>query len=387
MTSRRAVHVARVLLALGICGTAHVSSLRAQRISLGTGPATERRASWRLTTTIDQGWDSNVRFIGARDADFNTQANSVLSVIRVKPRGQIGITMSGGLIRYGTLTDFNTFNYSAQTDIIRRLTPYLSGWASAGYQKLLTVSVVGPGLPLLGLANQSTALGNVGLERRFSAFTTLRVEGGYSSTTFDTNALLPGDAFTSLAQLRHRYSQHGAAVSLVAKVQQGEAQGVALQSQSLEAGWEPKIGAATLRVLSGATRVVVPASRPKFLATGLVQLSDSIRHGVFLAGLSRDVSQGFGLGQLLTNEIGSVSYDFRARKGNIVTLSGLLARSVPASGVGTRFTSQALTAGVRRVLSTGITVGAGATYRRRKDVVEASGYGGQLSFGYSLGSR
>ena len=306
-------------------------------------------------------------------------------MMRVRPRGRVGVTASGGLLRYGELTAFNTFNYSAIVDGSRRFTPFLTGWASAGYQKLLTVDVVGPGLPLLGLANQKTALGNVGLERRFTPLTSLKVEGGYTSTTFDTDRLLPGDAITSRAELRHRYNP-GSAVSLVAKVQQGDAQGVSLETQALEAGWEPRIGSATLRLFAGATRVVL-ASTTTYLPTGAMQLSDSVgAHGVLQVGLSRDVAQAFGLGQLQTNEIGTLSYDLRARRGNFVTLTGVVARSAPSSGAGIDFTTQALTAGVRRVLSSGVTIGAGATYRRRKDVVVASGYGGLISLGYTLGS-
>jgi hypothetical protein len=386
MTARRVVRTARAFLALGLCASVSDSVLVAQRIEAARGPSTERRGSWGLITTVDQGWDSNVRFLSSSDADYITQVRSVLTGMRVRPRGRIGVTASGGLVRYGALSSFNTFNYSAIVDGSRRLTPFLTGWASAGYQKLLTVDVVGPGLPLLGLANQNTVLGNLGIERRFTPLTSLRVEGGYTSTTFDTDRLLPGDVITGRSELRHRYSPRGA-MSLVAKVQQGDAQGVSLEAQALEAGWEPRIGSATLRVLAGATRVVL-ASTTTYLPTGSVQLSDSVgARAVFQAGLSRDVAQAFGLGQLLTNEIGTVSYDFRARSGDFLTLTGVVARSSPTSGTGTEFVTQAVTAGVRRVLSTGVTFGAGATYRRRKDVVVASGYGGLISLGYSLGSR
>jgi hypothetical protein len=41
----------------------------------------------------------------------------------------------------------------------------------------------------------------------------------------------------------------------------------------------------------------------------------------------------------------------------------------------------------RKVFGTGLTIGSGASYRYRKDVAEASGFGGQAQVGFALGSR
>lgn len=387
MTRAMQTLAARVALALAAAGTVLAPSAHAQRTMTPSAMSPEaKRSEWLLVTTVEQGWDSNVRYLTGKDADFITQGNASLKVLRIRPRSKVGITASGGLVNYRTVTDFNAFTYAVGLDGNRRLTPKVTGFAGAGYQKRLSTDVVGAaGLPLLSLSNQETFNAATGLERRFSPATTATADVTYSSTTFDSPALVPGSAWVGKGQVKHLYGRRSS-VSVLGEVQQGQSQGVPLDAQTLSLGWEPPLGRLQGKFVLGSTRISTGAT-PQYIATGAAQLSDSLGGGAFTAGVARSVSQAFGVGQLLTNEGASLSYDFKARRGNFVTLGAATSRSIPSSGTGIRFTSQALTAGLRRVLRSGLTLGASASYRQRKDIVEAKGYGFNMAFGYAFGSR
>lgn len=387
MTTRFPTSAARVALALAAVGTALAPVVHAQRTMTPSAMSTEaKRSEWLLVTTVEQGWDSNVRYLTGKDADFITQGNASLKALRIRPRGKVGITASGGIVNYRTVTDFNAFTYAVGVDGNRRLTPKVTGFAGAGYQKRLSTDVVGAaGLPLLSLSNQRTFSAATGLERRFSPATTANAELVFSNTTFDSPALVPGSAWVGKGQVKHLYGRRSS-VSLLTEVQQGESQGVPLDAQTLSAGWEPPLGRLQGKFVLGSTRIATGAA-PRYVATGAAQLSDSVAGGAFTAGVARSVSQAFGVGQLLTNEGATLGYEFKARRGNFITLGAAASRSIPSSGTGIRFTSQALTAGLRRVLRSGLTLGASTSYRQRKDLVEATGYGFNMAFGYAFGSR
>ncbi len=377
----RCTRVLAVVMLLASAG----SGLGAQRSITQARARPESRSSWLLVTTADQGWDSNVRFLDSKDADEIRRMNSALTLVRIRPRSRIGVSASGSLLRYGRVDDFNTINYGGLIDASRRFTAFTSGWASAGFQKVLAATVAGTRLPLLAISNQTSTVATAGLEKRLTALTSLVIEGGYTDTRFDDVTLVPGHAYTASAELMHRYNSRER-FGLEAQVQDGAAQAIPLRSQSLSAAWEPRVGSGTLRVAAGLSRTST-GFEPSYVPTGVLQYSDSLGPGVLLTGASRTVAQAFGIGLLLINDIASVSYEYRTRKGTFLSLGGNVAASVPSDGIGPTFTSQAVTADMRRVLASGVTFGLGASYRQRRDFVTASGYGGQVAVGYSLGSR
>ncbi|MCC7053612.1 MAG: hypothetical protein IT355_10105 [Gemmatimonadaceae bacterium] len=387
MTRVTPVRTARGALALLAVATAVPSIGAAQRSTTPSAMSTSaKRSEWLLVNTVEQGWDSNVRYLSTADADYISQGRSALSVLHIRPRGRVAVRAAGALVRYRDLKDFNAFTYDLGLDGNRRFSAVVTGFAGVGYQKRLSTDVVGlAGLPLLALSNQTTFSAATGIERRISSTTTGSVEFGYSSTTFDTPALRPGNALTGKGQLRHLYGRRSA-ISLLTEVQDGASQGIPLAAQGLSAGWEPSLGQAQAKFVAGATRISTGAAA-RVIATGAAQLSDSVGRGILAAGVSRGVSQAFGIGQLLTNDVATLTYDFQARRGNFVTVAAALASSAPSAGAGTTFRSSSVTAGLRRVLRSGVTAGASASYRQRKDIAVASGLAANLALGYTLGSR
>jgi len=359
--------------------------LVAQRSMTQERARPEQRSTWLLVTTADAGWDSNVRFLEGEDPDQIRRVNSEFTAVRVRPRSSIAVAARGSWLQYERVEDFNTVNYGGRVDVSRRLTAFTSGWVNAGYEKLLSAAVTGIGLPLLAIANQTNAVAGAGVEQRLTALTTLVAEGGYSDTRFDDATLIPGHVLTGSLELQHRYNSRER-YAFEARVEDGEAQNIPLRTQSIAAAWEPRVGAGTLRLAGGVTRASTGASA-NLVPTGVVQFSDSAGPGVLLAGVTRTVSQAFGIGQLLINDVGTVSYEYTTRRGTALLLAGNLGLSTPSDGVGPSFRSEAVTADMRRVLRSGVTFGLGASYRQRKDFVTASGYGGQVAFGYTLGSR
>ncbi len=360
-------------------------SLEAQRS--GPVPAGSVHSSWLWTTTAEQGWDSNVRYLtGDDDKDFVTRINTAVAVLRQGARGSLGLTAAGSAIRYNELSPLNTYTYEFNLNGIRRLTPQTTGQAGAFYRTRLTTDVLGTvQLPLLGLSFQKSGGGVVSADRRFSAASTGHAEIGYTYVTFDSPVLVPGGALTARASSTHQYSRR-AGYTFVADVQEGKANGLPLSSQSVGAGWLPRLGSVQLRLIGGVTRFS-SGGPAKFLPTGSAEGRDSIGPGVLSAGYTRAVSQAFGIGQLLTTGAATVAYDFQAKRGNFVTLGASMADSKVSSGAGLRFKSRAATASFRRVLRSGFTFGSGVAYRQREDVTKASGMAAQMQIGYTFGSR
>lgn len=352
----------------------------------GPVPAGAVRSSWLWSTTAEQGWDSNVRYITQDDPDYISRINTALAVVRQGARGSLGLTASGSGILYADLNELNTFTYEFVADGRRRLTPRTSGQAGAFYRTRLSTDVIGTlQLPILGLAFQKSGGGTVSAEHLFSTSTTGRAELGYTYVTFDTPVLVPGGALTARLQSTHRYSRRASYIFGL-DVQEGRANGLPLSSQAAVAGWQPRLGSVNLRLIGGVTRFS-SGGPAKFLPTGTAEVRDSIGPGTLSAGYTRSVSQAFGIGQLLTTGAATVAYDFQAKRGNFVTLGASMADSKVSSGAGLRFKSRAATAAFRRVLPNGFTFGSGVSYRQREDVTTASGTAAQVQIGYTLGSR
>lgn len=350
-------------------------------------PASMVRSAWLWRTTMEQGWDSNVRFTsGADDPDYVSRVNSSVALLRAGLRGSMGVIVDGSLVRYNQIEGFNTVNYDLILTGKRRITPLTTGTAGVFHRKLLATGVVGAvQLPLLALANQTSTGADMMVEHRLTPKISGVLDAAYTFVAFDTPALLSGGAVQVRVRGRRQYTSRDA-VLLEGVVQQGRSNGLPLSAQTVEAGWEPQLGRVGLRLLGGMTRVSTggPSST---VPTGLAEVRDSIGHGLFSAGTTRSVAQAFGVGQLLTTTAGSVAYDFQARRGNFLTLGASIADSRESTGAGIRFQSSLFSASLRRVLSNGATFGCGVAYREREDVTTASGLGAQMQLGYTFGSR
>jgi hypothetical protein len=188
------------------------------------------------------------------------------------------------------------------------------------------------------------------------------------------------------ALFSHRYSPFGALISEI-DVMQGTAQGIPTALQTVQVGWEPRVGrTATFRILAGATRGSA-GSASKVIPSGTATLADSVGIGRLSVNYGYQATPAFGLGGVITNSAVSASYDLQARRGNFVTISGVSAVSKQTVGGGTPIRTEILIATLRRVFRSGLTMTLGSSYRARHDVAEATGYNAQLGFGYTFGSH
>jgi hypothetical protein len=389
--------VVRTKLRVAVVGSAAALCLAATAAAQTTPPRRllakpPARNSWSLSTTAEQGWDSNVSYLAGKDPDYVRRLNAQLAVIRVGPRGSVGLRGSGGAISYERRKEFETFQSELALEGTRRISPLNTGTATGFYSRRLTTDLFGGlGLPILGgLILQQSVGGSVMGVRRLTPRTSARVDATYTSVTFDSPALIPGSVFGTVALLSHRYARQSS-VSLGAEVQQGTALGNPLALQTVSAGWSPELGGVQARLIAGGTRISSggPAS---YLPTGLAELSDSLGKGLWRAGFVRSASQAFGLGRYLTTNAGSIGYDVQAGEGNFLSLGAFIASSAQSGTAlpgqqNTPFRTRAATAAYRRVLSSGITLGLGASYRERDDFVKATGYSGNFALGYTLGRR
>lgn len=382
---RRVPVVKRVGLLAGLIGVCCASALHAQG-GVAAGPA---RSLWLLTTTGEYGYESNIVYAAAPDAvsDFLARLNTSLRVVRARARTTLEMQASGSALFYQRSKPLNALAYDVSGTGTRRISAATAGSATVYYRNLLTNQglVTGPGSLLLRRAIQRSIGGSFTLGRRVSAFTNAGLSGSYTNVTFDTPGLIPGAAFTGLAAVRHQFRRAGTAGVLLA-MEEGSAQGSPLRAQSASGEWGSVVKKVRLQITAGVTRSATgPVAR--YLMTGAALVGDSIGPGSFSAGYSRSASQAFGIGQLLVTDGFTSSYDFQARRGNFVTVSGFIGESRLSTGVGTALKSSGVSAGFRRVVQSGLTVGGGASYRQRRDIVQASGYGVSLGAGYTMPSR
>lgn len=347
-----------------------------------------QRSSWFAGAQVEQGYDSNVRYDvdSARISDYNRRLTASVQASRVRARTTLGIAANGSIIRYQALKALNAVSYDINPTAIRRLSAHTTGSVGAYFRQVLSSEVVlTPSALLYSRAIQKSVGGNVGITKRFSAFNSGAIDAGYGRVTFDRPGLIPGSSLNARGQFAHLLRTRGA-VGIVTDVTQGDAQGTKLATQSLSALVSPKIAKLKLTIIAGATRTQTD-SVSAILPSGSVQLSDSIGPGSYSVGYSRAASQAFGLGALLVSDAVTASYDFQARKGNLVTLGGWWGNSRTTAGPSRSLQSRAAFASVRRVLKGGITLAGTTSYRQRKDLIEASGFSAQFGLGFALRPR
>jgi hypothetical protein len=347
-----------------------------------------QRSSWFASLSGEQGWDNNVRYEAdsSRISDQNRRLTATANITRVRARTTFALSSTGSVVRYQTLKALNVVSYDVNLGATRRLTAHTAGSAGAFYRNVLSSEVVTtPTTLLFQRALQKSVGGNAGLTRKFSAFNGAAFDVSYSSVKFDRPGLVPGSSWSGRGQFAHALRRRGT-IGVVVDFSQGDAQGVQLGTQSLSALVLPKLGKLSISVIAGATRTVTDSSAT-FLPSGSVQVGDSIGPGSLSAGYSRGSSQAFGLGALLISDAVSLAYDFQARRGNFVTLGGWWGNSRTSAGPARSLQSRAAFASFRRVLKAGITVGGSASYRHRKDLIQASGLSAQIGLGMALRPR
>lgn len=351
------------------------------------GGSAAKRSFWFLALTGEQGYDANVLFGTTRIPDNVSRLNAALSVFRRLQTGTVGLTATGGALRYVTTDQLNNYYYGVSANAEKRVTAHLTTAIQAGYDTRLTTDLVGGGLnlPLLRLTTQHVITGSVRATEQFSARTEGVFFAGYLNARFDTPTILPGRTVSLQATATHRYSPYGAVV-LDANAIQGTTQGLPVSVQTVLAGWQPGIRALTFRILAGVTRAA--STGPSvFVPAAAVVLADTVGPGALSISTSYTSAPALGFGGVITNAAVGFSYDLQAARGNYVTISGVSALSKQNFGTITNLRSEALTASLRRVFKSGITTTLSTNYRARKDFTLAKGLSAQAGFGYTFGSR
>ena len=352
----------------------------------GQGGSGQARSSWLWTTTGEYSWDSNVLYSPAEteQSDNVRRLNTSLRAVRARARSSLDISASGSAIRYQTLRALNLFSWDVTAGANRRVSANTRAGMSVFYRNLLagdTRVTTAPSTLLLQRTEQRSIGGGASIDRRLTPFMTASASAGYNKVSFNTPGVIDGSALNGLAALRRQLRRVGS-IGASFSVEQGNAQGIPLRTQSLSAEWASRIKSINIALNGGVTRLANgPTAR--FTGVGGVQLSDSIGFGSLSGGYTRSVSQAFGLGTLLETDGVSVSYDFQARRGNFVNFSGFWGVSRASTG-GPELKSLGSSLGVRRVLPSGLTAGASASYRQREDIVRASGYSASVQLGYTF---
>lgn len=352
----------------------------------GQGGAATVRSSWLWTTTGEYSWDSNVLYSPAEteQSDYVRRINTSLRAVRARARSTLDLTASGSAISYQSLRALNLFSWDVAAGGTRRISANTGAAASVFYRNLLAGDsrvTTTPSTLLLERTEQRSLGGAASIARRLTPFLTASASGGYSQASFSTPGLIAGNAINGLASLRRQLRRTGS-LGATFSLEQGNAQGIPLRTQSLSADWVSRIKSVNVALNGGITRLANgPTAR--FTGIGGVQLSDSIGFGSLSGGYTRSVSQAFGLGTLLETDGLAATYDFQARRGNFVSFSGFWGVSRASTG-GPALKSLGSSLGVRRVLPSGFTVGGGGSYRQREDIARASGFSASIQLGYTF---
>ena len=381
MSGRVRGHAFRTLIAFAALAVLLVPRALAQ------GGSTAKRSFWFLALTGEQGYDANVLFGTTRIPDNVSRLNAALSVFRRLQTGTVSLTASGGALRYVKTDQLNNFYYGVSANAEKRVTSHFTTALQAGYDTRLTTDLAGGGLnlPLLRLATQHVITSSVRATEQFSARTEGVFSANYLDARFDTPTILPGRTFALQSTVTHRYSPYGSVV-FDANATQGTTQGLPVSVQTAMTGWQPGIRALTFRVLAGVTHAA--SNGPSVIRPAAsVVLADTVGPGMLSLGTSYTSVPALGLGGVITNAAVGFSYDLQASRGNFVTITGVSALSKQNFRTIPNLRSEALSASLRRVFKTGLTMTLITNYRARKDFTLAKGLSAQAGFGYTFGSR
>ena len=381
MIGRVRRHASRIIAACAALACLLISPADAQ------GTATAKRSFWFLALTGEQGWDANVFFGTPRIPDNVSRLNAALSVFRRLQTGTVSVTATGGALRYVKTDQLNNYFYGFSANAEKRVTAHLTTSVQAGYDTRLTTDLAGGGLnlPLLRLTTQHVISGAVRATEQFTARTDGVLAVGYFNARFDSPTVLPGSTIGAQGTLSHRYSPYGAVV-LDVNATQGTTQGIPVSVQTVMAGWQPGIRSLSVRVLGGATRAASTGPSVIRPAASAV-IADTVGPGTLSLNASYQSTPALGIGGVFTSAAIGFAYDVQAKRGNFVTISGVSALSKQNFGTTPTLRSEALTASLRRVFKTGLTMTLSTNYRARKDFTLAKGFGAQAGFGYTFGSR
>ncbi len=351
------------------------------------GGNTAKRSYWFLALTGDQGYDANVYFASTRIPDNISRLNAALSIFRRLQTGTMGLTATGGALRYIKADQLNNYFYGVSANLEKRVTTHFGTAVQAGYDTRLTTDLAGGGLnlPLLRLTTQHVITASVRATQQFTARTTGVVSANYVDARFDSPTILPGRTIAFQGTATHRYSPLGSLV-FDANATEGKIQGFPVSVQTVQVGWQPGIRALTFRVLAGASHVATNGSSI-FAPAASVVLTDTVGPGTLSINTSYTSTPALGLGGVITNAAVGFSYDLQAARGNFVTISGVSALSKQNFSVSPNLRSEALSTSLRRVFKNGITMTLSTNYRARKDFILAKGLSAQAGFGYTFGSR
>ncbi len=340
---------------------------------------------WFLVLGAEQGWDSNPLLLAGGVSDATTTASASLSVFKRRQVSTYAITATAGINRFQKNTALTNFSYGVSVNADRRLTAAVTVAAQVGFDTRLSSGVVGAvDLPYLGLVQQQQLTSTVSLTDRLTARTTATVRAGYSQAQFDSPGAVPGYLASGNGQLTHVISPTNT-IGLDASAQQGTTQGAMTSLQSLGVNWTKAFGKVAFIGSAGVVRAATPG-KATYGPLGSAVIADSIGPGYLSGGYSYTASPAFGLGGIFTTSAAFASYEFRALRGNFLSVSSVTGRSTQNGSSGPDLRGESLSVRLRRVLKSGLTLSFGSSFRARKDVYLTKGFGASLGLGFTFGS-
>jgi hypothetical protein len=267
-----------------------------------TGPS-----RWTVIVGLDQGWDSNVRMSTPDDpGDFHEQVGVRIARTWQTDRTRATLSGTGGVARFRELTDENRSRYGGSVSITRHFTRRFTGQLEYAFQSAVTGHLAetvegGLQLPVVQAhSHDATGSATYQLGRR----STLAVTGRYTDISFPSGVLVGGHELGGQATITRQVNR-GSALELTYGYQHSVTMGERADSHTASGGWNQRLGRAlTMRVTAGVTRLesMGTGAGTSLRAVGSGEMQLRLGQNLLTGRLERSVSQGYGLGRVLSTD-------------------------------------------------------------------------------------
>lgn len=330
------------------------------------GPKAPR---WALSLKLQEGWDSNVRFVSPAEDTFAGRLATTLSHTKTGPRGRLSLSGSGAGSVYHDSSGLNRFNYSGAASGSHRLSSKGDATASGSYSSTYgheESRLVDSGLLFpFTVTRTSNAAG--GLSYRLSTKSTLSSGASYERVRFDAASERTGGSTVVVASALTRVLGVNETLALTHSFHHSTDERRRGDTHTAGVRWTKLLRPGLTATASvGASRVDSEnKGSPEVKATGSLSISRRFQRSGLTIQYGRAVSQAFGFGRDRVADLFNATYDISAGRRFRLFGSGVYGVSRDPFDPAFELTSQSYSSGLAWSFGRRFSLDAGYSFSRR----------------------